>query len=684
MPLDEEDTGLFKNWVTKELAKVSDADSEVLADYIVALVSAADDAASVSDALDDFIPGKAKRFVDDVFQAIATRSYDPAQRLRTSKAPPPPFPGAITNGLATAPRKRSYHDWDDEHMQNRFNTAIASGNRPPKQPRRGGRLSNMQDSGQVHGRAVGHSQRQGQGMLGMDWPRPPTPPPGIPAFDLHNPMVSFLAMQQAMGMVTNGPNITTYGPASRSVHKTSRRRCRDYDTKGFCTRGTSCLYEHGDNAYVVPDPNDEYHPSDALMFAPVPAQTSDHDLSHISHSDSKRGGRSNGKGRKNGERASFSMVGPNKHDTSLTSLVVEHIPRDHFNKHVIENFFSQFGPIDHISVQEGKYLAIVKYTSYESANAAWRSPKCIFDNRFVKVYWYKPDQMQQATDFNSNKEGDVEMIINDQEFDLEEVARTQEEAQKKHDAAKAQREVVERRRHELKEKLMAVNQERQQTLRLLAKAQKSGHQSNPSEDYETLMLKQKLDELKSEAKSLGIDPEADDHQPYADSTFSSPASRGSGRGGFRGRSRGRGQYASPRGAGHDGTKSTLSLDNRPKTIAVTFAEGEYSNHEEALRQHLTFNGMDSAVLMAHPSQEHTALIAFQQRYEGENFMATAPSFKQQIGQSTFAWYKPGDNVAVQGESGNGGRAREVVGVEVGEPRQEERDMDTYDEGEEVL
>ena len=29
-------------------------------------------------------------------------------------------------------------------------------------------------------------------------------------------------------------------------------RCRDYDTKGFCTRGNTCPFQHG-NEVVVPD-----------------------------------------------------------------------------------------------------------------------------------------------------------------------------------------------------------------------------------------------------------------------------------------------------------------------------------------------------------------------------------------------------------------------------------------------
>ena len=34
------------------------------------------------------------------------------------------------------------------------------------------------------------------------------------------------------------------------------RRCKDYDTKGYCARGSSCPYEHGSDRIVAPGATD--------------------------------------------------------------------------------------------------------------------------------------------------------------------------------------------------------------------------------------------------------------------------------------------------------------------------------------------------------------------------------------------------------------------------------------------
>lgn len=81
------------------------------------------------------------------------------------------------------------------------------------------------------------------------------------------------------------------------------------------------------------------------------------------------------------------------------------------------------------------------------------------------------------------------------------------------------------------------------------------------------------------------------------------------------------------------------LDNRPKTLMVTFAEGTYNDHDEALRQWLLFNGSESATLTKHPSKQDAALVAFPERYFGENFMsaASSPNFPL-AGKADISWY----------------------------------------------
>ena len=90
------------------------------------------------------------------------------------------------------------------------------------------------------------------------------PSAGIP-FDPNDPIGAMLAMQ-AMGFppLPGMPNLAQLSPtgfsqveghdfsgSSTNGKSKIRSRCRDYDTKGFCTRGNSCPFEHG-NHIVVP------------------------------------------------------------------------------------------------------------------------------------------------------------------------------------------------------------------------------------------------------------------------------------------------------------------------------------------------------------------------------------------------------------------------------------------------
>lgn len=718
MHFHEIDSVPLKQWIVKKLEDISDADSDVLADYVLALVKT-DEPEPVAKAncienLRDFLGENSETFVSDAFHAIATRHYDPSR--------PAPRAAAAVYEASSQPngsRKRSFQDWDaplDGRIQ-----GYESGDRPVKQSRRGGRGYEQQRGGRSAPQIMGqHGGQAPYTPRAASFQLPPMPslPPGMPPFDLNNPMASIIAMQQLMGLPL--PPMPGSGSPllnNNSNHAQTGQRCRDYDTKGFCARGISCPYEHGDNPYVVPEQSDEYDPSNATMF-PTPTRTGHFDTLPADHGRGR--GRDRGRigqlsNRGGGKRAEFSHTGRN-YDRSITSIVVEQIPEANFNEQSVRDFFSAFGIIEEVTMQAYKRLAIVKYDSWDAAKAAYDSPKSVFDNRFVKVYWYKPETL--PTPPNGHVSGpavarpsdDVEMKQDEPEFDLEEVARRQEEAQRKQEATRKQREEAAQRRQELDEKLGTIEQERKKIAKMLA--EKTGGQPpspSPSADgvednEQTNALKIQLAKLEAEAKSLGIDPDA----PVSNGSFYSPANGYSpsyrGRGGYRGRTpRGRGYHQPSYRGGWAGApaprgKPSMSLDFRPKTVSVTFADGAYEEHEEALRQYLMFNGLETATLGKHPARNDAALVAFQQRYEGENFMAAAAGLGplaasdllNQLGRVELAWHAGGEKPAL---SANGHPASDdfTITTEVAETvepqalkqqeREEEapRDVDTYDD-----
>ena len=654
MYLDDAETDLLKKWIIKKLEDVSDADSDVLADYVLALIKN-DDPAPVAKAtclenLKDFLLDNAEPFVGDLFLAISTKSYDPNRPLPRRTAPvysPPRRASFEQPALPAESKKRSFHDWDREETSN-HNGQIPSwqgGDRPVKQPRRGGRGYDQRGGRQ----SQMPTQQYGVPSQPPMMPQMLTPPPGMPPIDPNNPMASLLAMQQALGMfqgLQNGGSPLNMNPFALPR---SGKRCRDYDTKGYCAAGVSCPYEHG-SEIVIPQVNQEYDPNNAKLLDIAPSR-----IGHFNTSPNHRPrggprGRRRGRGnwRGGGQRSEYSQLGPNR-DRSITSVVVEQIPEDKYDEQTVRDFFSEFGNVEEVMMHSEKMLAIVKYDTYDAAETAYDSPKVVFDNRFVKVYWYRPEKMEHLSNGHSAARGfqwktdDVEMQ-EDEKIDPVQFAKQQEEAQRKHDEAKMQREEAEKQKQDLDAKLKAMDAERKKMAELLAR--KTGKttstpahspQANGSEENErTKALKAQLAKLEAEAKSLGINPDAPTNGFNGSTTYR-------GRGGYRGRARGRGFYQGHRGgwAGAGGRGgAVMRLDNRPKTVAVTFADGDYQTHDEALRQFLLFNSLESATIAKHPERDDTALVTFSQRYEGENFMATASGSElPHVGKVELLWYK---------------------------------------------
>ena len=250
--------------------------------------------------------------------------------------------------------------------------------------------------------------------------------------------------------------------------------------------------------------------------------------------------------RRSNNRAEFSQAGPN-HDRSITTIVVEQIPEEKFDENNVRDFFSEFGKIEEVTMQPYKRLALVRYGEYIAARRAYESPKVIFDNRFVKVYWYKqggiptPPATAQgiANPPSMSKE-------EEQPFDREKFERDAEAAQKKLEEKKVQMKDVEAKRQALeRQKEELAQKQAEEKRRLLEKLAAKGVASDGGVDAvngsnranegkvsaHTKALREKVAELEAEAKSLGLDS-ALSEVPYT---------QGRGRGRGRGRSSYRGK-----------------------------------------------------------------------------------------------------------------------------------------------
>ncbi|KAF2205762.1 hypothetical protein GQ43DRAFT_385257 [Delitschia confertaspora ATCC 74209] len=692
MHLDETETAAFKDWVITKLEKISDADAEVLADYVIALVRADDPDEVVRqnclESLPDFLNEHTAPFVEDTFSALRTKSYQaPPQTqskpLSAEARPfnPPAGPSVLPHKPANAPlfqnyqnvvgaptqtQKRGFHDRDtSEHKDGRDpHYSRNAGERSHKQMRRGGRTGRGGFSGQDMNMGPqpgfpGMSTSMGAAPIAAAT----SPSNAFNAFDPTNPMASFMAMQ-AMGlpfppmppipmppMPISGPS-PSFTPSGFQAQPASARkeRCQNYDTKGFCIMGSVCPFEHGAAPIVVP--TEEYDPNkSSLAVAPTLNSNGSEQAASI------RGerGRGRGLGRGRGERgafragrprAPFSQLGPTT-DPSNTTVVVEQIPEEKFDEQSVRGFFSEFGTILDVQMQAYKRLAIVKFEDHFSARKAYDSPKAIFDNRFVKVYWYKPETIPtpptQANETSTNSPpADTEAYAFDEELvDIADVEKRQAEAQKVFEEKQKKIQEAEAQLEEVQKKLKAADEEKTKLLeKLAAKTARKGASNGDGEAEPDVLTR--LATLHAEAQHL-------ESSPIPQPSFVRDSYRG--RGTFVARGRG---YPSPsyrggfyHGRGNFTGPPTKKLDNRPKKVAISGVEVG-SRADEALRQHL-LSVPEFDIIEEHPDRKDTQIVAFKERYAAETFIEAASDIPD-IGKVELSWVvnapPPSKNVQV--------------------------------------
>lgn len=685
MLIEEEDAVELKTWVVKRLENISDADSDVLADYVIALMRAdtpeSELRTNAIDSLEDFLKDNTIAFVEEIFKTIHTKSYSLGARIpQSSLSTSPPFtapsgPSSTYRSLGVGrglhgvqePRKRSYNDRQEEDPG--VDSHYSRGERQMKQVRRGGRGGRVDALAPRNGRGVFYESPYHQAGSSPALPSFQNMPLPLP-FDPNDPLTAIMAMQ-AMGVppLPGMPSLPQTGPtnvlpqlggqgilpSAGPPRDTLRERCRDYDERFYCERGDACPYEHGTDRLVASG-HDEYDPKNSNLMTPHPTSptANGHGVTqdHRGHGYSRGRGRGDRGGllqRRNNNRAEFSQAGPN-HDRSVTSIVVEQIPEDRFDDQSVRAFFSEFGTIEEVTMQPYKRLALVKYDDYMAARRAYESPKVIFDNRFVKVYWYKPGGIPAPP---PTAKGNVNPPSiskeEEQSFDREKFERDAVAAQKKLEEKKSQIKDVEAKRQALeKQKEELAQKQAEEKRKLLEKLAAKGLARNGdtatngnkgTDDNKisahTKALREKVAELEAEAKSLGLDSALTD-TPYQ--------YRGRGRGRGRGSYRGwegfasgsenlRGNYRGRSGfVGRGGGK--YNLDNRTKKVAVT---GDLTGEkDEALRQYLLGVGEFEAI-EAHPDRPDTQVVTFKDRLTAETFMYGNQDIPL-VGKLDFAWF----------------------------------------------
>ncbi|KAI4162482.1 MAG: hypothetical protein LQ342_003897 [Letrouitia transgressa] len=682
----DEEANELKTWVVKKLEDISDADSDVLADYVLALIRAETPEPelrlSAIENLEDFLKDSTTSFVDEIFAAIHSKAYKPGYVPQPS-VPPTGFPSATASSTSTSlygtrnpsfnptpqSRKRSYYDRQNdggtEDLEN------GHSDRQTKQIRRAGGRGGAFDVSARRG--TEQPNRNAQAALPptvqQQFPNAPNLLSGFPG-DPNDPMFAMMAQALGLPLPSTMPSKTTAGspPNFSQLNPNGTMpmegklgvQCLDYNTKGFCARGNTCPFEHGNDHMIVPNQDGrsrqqsflhgcsllaEYDPKDSLMKENwTTSRTNGHDGQDTTRSSAYANNSGGGQGNRGAfgrsrrtNRAEFSQAGPS-FDKSNTKIVVEQIPEEKFDEESVRSFFSEFGTIENVDMRPYKRLAIVKYSDYWAARRAYESPKVIFDNRFVKVYWYKPEALKISGEPRNGSISDISPTspqAGNPSFDKEEFERNAIAAQKKLEEKKAMvKDAEEKRRALEKQKEELAQRQAEEKRKLLEKLAAKGEVAATNVDEsanvigqekiaddkataQTKALRAQLAALEAEARSLGLDT-ALTEDPY------SQRGRGRGQGAYRGRESfsGRGRYngyrGSPRGRGWFRGGGAYNLDNRTKKIGISGVEFN-GEKDEALRQYLLGIG-DFEAIEPHPDQPGVQVITFKDRQTAEMFM----------------------------------------------------------------
>ncbi|WBW71978.1 MTREC (exosome adaptor) complex RNA-binding subunit Rmn1 [Schizosaccharomyces osmophilus] len=297
-------------------------------------------------------------------------------------------------------------------------------------------------------------------------------------------------------------------------------------------------------------------------------------------------------------------------DPTNTVLHVRNIPQEYMDEEKVHSFFSKFGILEKVELDPEHHAAILTFTSHEAAQNAWTTPEPIFNNRFIKIFWYNSNKASQGRpafrkDFSqvSSESPDVEyqededptLLLQNEDFhkDIAEKQKLHEGRMKRLEENKKALEELNKRKQEL-----ALQQLEQQKL-LMSKMR----EADPESKNNSQLLETQLAVLKAEAESLGI-PVAGEGSQAGQSTNHHPSSSlASQRGSSAYRGRGRGAFS----------LASMSIDNRPTKIKVKNVTPEKN---ETLLQSVFSIGDYESIDELNPDER---LINFQNRKSAERF-----------------------------------------------------------------
>ncbi|KAL1413224.1 hypothetical protein Q8F55_000977 [Vanrija albida] len=523
----------FKRWLITTLEPMCDADPDVLADYIIALLkhessmTEAEWKKYMVDELNEFLDAATAPFVDLCFTTLHTKSYLP-QAEAAAPAAAEPVAGP------SSPRRAG--DTEIEMGEAGEAGAAAGGQQPPRK----------------RNRCRDYHER-GFCMRGVNCPYEHSDDVFIPT-----PEQMMFQMQQAQQGFMGPP-----GPGGRGGHRGRGRGGGRGGRGGPPGPFPGMPFDPNMPPFMGPPGMPGAPP-----FMPFPP-----------------GGP--------GPAADFQGTNRPPSDRTSTTILLTDVPHQHLSMGAIRDYFGQFGDVTNVAIEGNSKRALVSFATNREAYKAWKSDEAIFGSRHVKVLWHRPrpgqgEDGQKALEKSAqlianmkklesgeNAQGDVVAKLEGPESRLKKtlaLLEAKEKRQKKETLIAEQKVLFARaatasqedkvailgRIKEIAKEMEAADKPAPESVdtdmsdkdRLDAELAKHGMETSAGADQaELLKLNAQLSALKDKASSLGIT--GNRFSPY-------------GRGAPRGRARGRG-----RGRGGSTFARPMRLDNRSTTIHLT-------------------------------------------------------------------------------------------------------------------
>lgn len=281
----------LRAWLSKEMAPICDAEPAALAKYVLALLRKDKPEKELMEfcieQLDVFLQSKAREFVERLFSVIKDRSYLPVQTAVATNA---------SHKAGSAPQEERKKDIDerrefrekDKEEERRKTANQTEREREQRKPRE---EKEVEKKAPVVEQPVAPQQQQQKPIRKRISPPPAAPREeprrdhsaprferrrsrsprdrrldrGDRATDRRNPPVQPPRGSHRQGERYKSERVEKVErKRSRSPYERPRRekssegerkkkRCRDYDEKGYCMKGDQCVYDHGPDPVVVDD-----------------------------------------------------------------------------------------------------------------------------------------------------------------------------------------------------------------------------------------------------------------------------------------------------------------------------------------------------------------------------------------------------------------------------------------------